>query len=462
MKHILLLTFILLNFNLVFAKKTRDLKSMNETYRNQFHFSTEFNRLGKPISIWQNDSTYHMYFQHNPENLIDGFYNWSHATSTDLIKWDFQGSVMVQPASVTDSMKQIPWWGSVVKKDNELIAWVNRWDDGIYRTKSKDGKLWLKEEKTEGLEDLKKSDPFVFWYEPTKKWVLFAYEIPTTTMFTLTSDDGLTWKQISRFNFNFGSPQLIELNVDRKPDDTRWLMFTEKGTYMIGAFDGEKFVLETTVLKHNYGKKLGGTIVFNDKGKNRAIAITNIKGKQQADLASNGFLSLPTEITLHENQNGIELYQKPIEEINSLHLKSYYWENKKIYPGLKNNILKKVKSKQIHLKGVIDILNCDKFAFIVRSDKFQKGSEISYNVKNKIFEVLNTQFEYEPLNNKVEFEILIDRSAIEIYIDGGRYVISKSFSPKPESLRYELLCSGGEIMVEKLEAHQMKSVWREE
>lgn len=142
MKHILFFFLIITSSSIVFAKKTKEVKSMDEVYRNQFHFSTELNRLGSPVSITQIDTTYYLYFQHNSENFIDGFYNWSYAKSYDLINWDFQKSILTQPSSEADSMDLTPWWGTVVKNDKVLKGWVNRWSDGIYQIESKDGVTW--------------------------------------------------------------------------------------------------------------------------------------------------------------------------------------------------------------------------------------------------------------------------------------------------------------------------------
>ncbi|MFA9388160.1 MAG: glycoside hydrolase family 32 protein [Prolixibacteraceae bacterium] len=462
MKYILLLLFVINFSSAAFSKKKEENTKFDEIYRAQYHFSPNINKMGNPISVWFSDSTYKMVFQQNPYNLLPGFINWGLASSSDLLLWDEKGLVIEQPGELGDSMLQVPWFGSVCKNKDGLIAWVNRWNDGIYQTKSADGMTWSDEVKTKGTEKLANSEPQVFWYEATQKWVMVVFERETTTMFILNSSDGIDWEQTSTFNFTLGFPQLFELPVDRKADDTRWVLATEKGTYMLGKFDGKVFNLETSIRKFNNSTKIGASTFFKDPKTGNTIGFSSLIGAQMADLPSNGQLSFPMNFALHQFEHGIELLQTPIGALESLHGKPDSWEAKKIYPGLKNNLLKGVKGKSLHMKAVIDILSCDQFGFLIRSNKMQEGTEISYNVKKAQFNFLGTQLDYQPVNKKIEIELLIDRSSIEVLIDGGRYVMSYPFEPSPEALQYELFTVGGEIMVDHLDVFPLKSVWRTE
>jgi fructan beta-fructosidase len=432
----------------------------NETYRNQFHFSPNFNKMGSPIACWENDSTYHMYYQHNPYNLLEGYINWAHASSTDLIHWKQEELILSQPANISDSMNMVPWWGSVTKAEGETSAWFNKWDNGVFKAPVATDLSIENEEKIALPDSLTKCDPFVFWHRESNKWVMFAYNRPSTTMHILNSENGVSWKKTSSFNYNYGFPQVFEMPINRRPDDTRWVMITEGGTYILGNFDGSTFEIESTVKKFNHGRDLGGTVVLNDETNNRFILFTSVKSKQMADLPSNGFLSFPAEAFLHEGITGIEMRLKPVNEIEILFDKGKQWEEKKIYPGIsRSNLLRRIKGHELHIKADIEIINSDNFGFLIRGNREGKGAEISYNVRRGIFNILNTQIEYKPENNKLEFEILVDRSCIEVYIDGGKLVFSSSFTPLPESNMYMLYTSGGEIFVNKLEVTRLKSMW---
>lgn len=437
-------------------------KKYTENFRDQYHYSPETNRMGSPIAIWSDDSLYHLYYQYNPFNLMSGYVNWGHATSLDLLHWNMQKLAISQSATESDSMRLSPWWGSVCRIDTIAFAWYTRWDDGMYREKSSDGTQWDNEQLLIGTETLKQCEPYVFWYVPTQKWVMLAYDRAEKKMHILNSVDGINWHQTSSFTYMHGYPQLVEMMVDRKPDLTRWVLVTEKGTYALGDFDGENFTINGAVKSFNRGKKVDGTIVFNDQKNKRVLALSQLESIQQADLPSNGVLTFPSEMALHQFESGIELVQHPIGEIDKLHKKVQHWEEEKVYPGINNNILKRVKGMELHLKGEIEVLNSDLCGFLIRCNRERKGNEISYNAKQGILTVMGMQMEYKPINNKLEFDILIDRSTVELYLDGGRYVFSVPFSPIPESIRYELFTAGGEIKVKWLDVYEMKSIWGNE
>lgn len=463
MKQIVLLGVLFLISFVAFSKDKKDeVEKYNETYRDQFHFSPEVNRMSSPIDVFSTDTTYHLLFQYNPHNLLEGFINWGQASSNNLLNWKQEGLVVKQPESVTDSIQQVPWAGAVCKTETGYRAWINRWNDGIYTATSSDGKTWSTEVKTTGTDSLAKSEADIFWHQPTKKWIMAAFERVSTTMYLLGSTDGIEWNDITTFNYSFGFPQLFELPVDRKTDDTRWVLSSEKGTYLIGTFDGTKFDISTSIKKFNQSEMIGSSVFFPSIDGEKIYSMTSLKAKQQADLPSNGQLTFPTEVSLHEFENGIEMIQKPAAQIEQLYDKTYSFDQTKVYPGLNNNLLKKVKGTELHLKAVIDVKTSDQFGFIIRSDKNSQGTEFMYNVKRKTLSFLRTNMDYTPVNGKLEIEILVDRSSIEIFIEGGRYVMSYPFSPSPESVKYELYTTGGEIFVDQMEVHQLKSVWTEE
>jgi levanase/fructan beta-fructosidase len=445
----------------VFAQgKDKDVW-FNEMYRPQYHFTPEENRMGSPITIIKSDSVYHLFYQWNPHNLQPGFVNWGYATSSNLLKWKHEGISLSQPDGITDSMKQTPWWGTVVKKDNQLIAWVSSWDEGIFRYSGFSGGKWANWEKVVGADEFSTAEPFVFWYEKSEKWIMVAYNHSDTTMNILNSTDGLNWNKTSTFNFKYGLASMTQLPVDRKADDTRWLFITEMGNYMVGEFDGEKFELLTPVKKFDSGRMVGGTILFSDPHTARTLMVSEIKSEQHPDISSNGQLSFPSEISLHQTPTGIELIRKPADEIKTLYVKDHRWTDKIVYPGVNNNLLKSIKGECFHIKAKIDLKNCDMFGIVIRNNKENLGTDFNYNVARGMFELQGSKINFKPENNKVDLELLIDRSSVELFIDGGRQVISTTHVPDPKSLRYLLYSIGGEILVEQLEVHELKSAWRD-
>jgi sucrose-6-phosphate hydrolase SacC (GH32 family) len=461
MKHSFLFLFFIVINVIAFSQGKEKEVWFNESYRPQYHFTPLENRMGAPISLVQTDSTYHLFYQWNPHNLQQGFVNWGYATSYDLLRWKHQGIALSQPEGVADSMMQTPWWGTVAQKGDQQLAWVTSWGEGIFRYNNFLNGKWTGKEKTTGVEALTKSDPYVFWHEKTNKWVMVNFNRADSSIHLLNSPDGLAWKETSTFNFNYGFASLTELLVD-STEDTRWMFYSETGIYIIGKFDGEKFEVQSPLTKFDNGRNIGGSIIFNDQKKNRHLLLSEVKSEQHPDLPSNGQLTFPVELSLQQKGNDVELIRKPASEIEKLYRKNYLWDNKKIYPGVNNNLLQALKGESYHLKGTIDLKNCDVFGIMIRSNRENIGIDCSYNVSRGLFEIEGSRINYRPTNNKIEFEILVDRSSVELFVDGGRYLISTSIVPEPKNLRYLLYTIGGEIMVEHFEAHELKSAWRDE
>ncbi len=444
-----------------FSQSGKQLK-FNEAYRPQYHFSPEINRMGAPVAVFQVDSTYHLFYQLNPHNLQEGFVNLGHAHSKDLLRWVHDSVFIAQPENVSDSMLLTPWWGSITANSDGAMMWYNSWGEGINKIKIDKEINILTKEKVAGLEEFNKSEPFVFEDDKSDKLYMLNYNRADSTMNLFESTEGINWQKHISFNFKYGFPCFIEIPLTNKPDDKKWLLLTEKGIYAICDFKDNKIEFTSPLSRFDEGKKTGGSICFHDKIKDRYIVLSELKSDQHPDLPSNGQLSFPKEINLQDNGSGIEIIRKPIDEIKSLYNKNYTWKDVKIYPGINNNILSRVKETSFHLKGIIDLKNCDQFGFFIRSDKDRNGTEINYSVVHEQLSVLNCKINYKPVNKKVDIEILVDRSSIEIFVDGGKYSISSSFIPDMDKQRCELYTIGGEVIVDYLEINSLKSIWREE
>ncbi len=52
------------------------------------HFHPQRSWMNDPNGCFFYDKTYHLYFQHNPFDMVWGPMHWGHATSSDLVNWD--------------------------------------------------------------------------------------------------------------------------------------------------------------------------------------------------------------------------------------------------------------------------------------------------------------------------------------------------------------------------------------
>ncbi len=96
----------------------QDASAYTEPLRPQFHFTAAKNWLNDPNGMVCYAGVYHLFFQYNPRSRESAFKSWGHATSSDMIHWTQQDTVLFP-----DDLGEI-WSGSgVVDTATPPAAW---------------------------------------------------------------------------------------------------------------------------------------------------------------------------------------------------------------------------------------------------------------------------------------------------------------------------------------------------
>ena len=63
-------------------------KQGKRDFRPNIHFTPEKNWNNDPNGLIYIDGIWHLYYQHNPNDVVWGPMHWGHAVSKDLIHWE--------------------------------------------------------------------------------------------------------------------------------------------------------------------------------------------------------------------------------------------------------------------------------------------------------------------------------------------------------------------------------------
>ena len=477
----LILSFFLASLS-VFADKPTKL--FDELHRPQFHFTPEKNWNNDPNGLVFYKGEYHLFYQYNPFGKEWGYMHWGHAVSTNLVNWEhlpialfpdndskdkdsctaYSGSGLIDHNNVTGLQKG---------EEKTILLFYTSQKCGQRLAYSNDkGRTWLKYEKNpiiafDATDDAR--DPKVIWHEPSKQYVMVLYRRPNSSdkqkgISFYTSKNLIDWEFKNHIVGFYECPDLVELPVNRRADDKKWVLFDGDGSYVIGLFDGEKFIAETPKLQSDFGKNYYATQTWSNipETDGRTIQIAWMRGAEFPEMPFNGQMTFPCELSLKKYLEGITLTRKPVKEIELLHMKGQVYENKNLIPGIEKNLLKSINGDCFHIIGSFRIKTADSFGFVVRLDKKNNGTEIMYNVKTKTLSCIGKSTVVEPVDGIIKLEILLDRASLEIFANDGRVAMSSSFiSTEKKSDGIYLFNTGGEILVEKLEVYPMKSMYPE-
>lgn len=474
MKHLI---FSLLILILLISAKS-DKKPFNEKYRPQVHFSPEKNWLFESSGFVFYKGEYHLFY--NNVSTINKVYSdqIGHAVSKDLLHWQYlpfafspneksSGMTSSTPTAGSAIMDSMNVSGLKEKDEKPMLIFFSDNDGNQNLAYSNDGGLsWKKYGKNPIISNPGSDarDPKVFFHAPTGKWILALFRsngdnIKLGGISFYNSSDLLNWKFTSHLE-GFGEcPDIFEVALEGGNNVKKWVAFSGEGEYKIGQFDGLSFKSESSMQKLDYGKNFfSAQTLFNAPG-GKIIQIAWMRGGEFADMPFNGQMSIPTELSLRTTKNGTMLCRKPIEALSTIYDREIRKKDKNLIPGIKGNLLGGIKGDAVLIKAVLLPKNSDSFGVIVRNGKQSNGTDIQYNASKKTLEVNGIKMPLESIDGKIEIEILVDRSSIEIFANHGESCISTCFSPTLGEDELILYTQGGELFVESLEAHTLKSVW---
>jgi sucrose-6-phosphate hydrolase SacC (GH32 family) len=159
------------------------------------------------------------------------------------------------------------------------------------------------------------------------------------------------------------------------------------------------------------------------------------------------------------------MFNEPVEEIETLHRKSHYWESLTV--GQANEELEKVNAGFLHVKCEIETINAIAYSIIFDEDVLYytlKPNIFYFNVEHDDAESFRLKYLPELGSNKIYYEFIVDRTSLEVYVDHGRFtmILPRKLNPERKGFRFGAGDGGqtiNDIKINNLQVYELKSIW---
>ncbi|ESW03337.1 hypothetical protein PHAVU_011G005900 [Phaseolus vulgaris] len=479
--------------------------------RTAFHFQPQKNWMNDPNGPLFYKGWYHIFYQYNPESAVFGNITWGHAVSTDLIHWLYLPIAMLRDSWY--DAKGV-WSGSAtLLPDGRIVMlYTGNTHQNVqvqnlaYPANLSDPLLlhWVKYADNPvvlpppgiGPKDFR--DPTTAWVGPDDKWrVLIGSKVNQTGLSLVYKTQDFIhyelndeymhevpgtgmWECVDFYPVSVNGPDGLDTSVNgpgvkhvlkSSLDDTRGdhyaigRYFIENDTWV--PDDPNKDV--GIGLKLDYGRFYASKTFYDQNKKRRVLwGWINESDSETADLKK-GWASLQSipRTVVFDKKTETHLLQWPVEEIESLRLRSYEFEEVVVKPGsvvpldigpaTQLDIFAEFEIEYLASKGTgkKENVGCGNGAFdrsslgpfgilAIADDKLSELTPIYFHLSNTSFfcvdetrsskasDVSKLVFGSEvPVvgDERLSMRVLVDHSIIESFAQGGRTVISSRVYP---------------------------------
>lgn len=434
-----------------------------EAYRPIYHHTPLWGWMNDPNGMFYKDGVWHLFYQFNPYGSIWGNMTWGHATSRDLLHWQYEGTPVKPDAlgtifsgsAIIDSANTagfgkgaiVAMYTSARESQTQSLAYST--DEGKTFTKYAGNPIL-----TEKAPDFR--DPKIIWNRDTKEWNLVMATGQKMNFYS--SNDLKNWKYESSFGEGYGChkgvwecPDLIQM------DNGKWVLicninpggpFGGSATqYFVGQWDGHQFTCESKpelTKWMDYGKDHYATVTFSNAPDGRHVALAWMSNWQYAAIvptkqyrSSNG---IPRDLGIFTDGGEEYLSVKPSPEVMRAFTKKA--------SGLEEACMVEVSG--LRRNATIELSNGKGERVVMRYDAAEQSFSVDRMKSGQTdfsdaFPAVTTA----PTHGKVSrVLIFIDKSSIEVFDADGKFAITNLVFPtKPYD---RLRVSGGKGKVWKM------------
>jgi len=449
-----------------------DATLYNEKYRPQFHFTPQKGWTNDPNGLVFYKGEYHLFFQHNPFGTKWGNMTWGHAVSHDLVHWkqlanaiepDNRGTIFSGSAVVDDDNTA----GLQSGEEKTLVAIYTAAGGTSLESKGQPftqciaysndrGRTWTKYSGNPVVPHMlgDNRDPKVVWHSPTKQWIMVLYLDGNTFRF-MASPNLKNWTILHDITVPGAAecPDFFEMPVEGERGPTKWVWTAANDNYVIGAFDGKRFIPEVMTQPGHHGQNYYAVQTYSRLPGARRVQVAWMNGGEYPDMPFNQQMSFPYELKLRRFGLSLKLCALPVREIESLYETQRSWNEVEVKPG--DNPLAAFAGELWDINAEIAPGSATDLGFRIR------GRPVTYRVKEKRLSNGDAAADMSPEEDgRIRIRILVDRTSVEVFGNNGEVVIPCCFLPGEMDRSLELFALGGTARITSMSIYKLKSIWR--
>lgn len=494
----------------------------SDPYRPTYHFVSPHKIMNDPngLTFWK--GRWHLFYQSVPESetLLGGQLHWGHAVSDNLVHWRdlpyaiypgiesgaLSGSTLVEEDRV---IAMYPGRNAgqmvAVSRDPLLLNWEKTGPvfSGKLFADFWDADIWKEEETYVGLSGGSREYYPESTVPPEKRGgASHMYgKAGVWPKFELwTSKDLKDWKRAGELLFE-NTPFTDRYDDGSCPNflkigDKHIMLYFSHGyggQYLLGDYDLN--VRKFRPYDHgrfNHGQVMPGGVhapSASEDGKGGVIAIFNVnemmKDAEWKDFRLDRIMSLPQRLTLGEDKR---LRMEPVAAIETLR-GAHRRIGETVISGGQEIVFKDIRGNAMELSVEIDPKESQWVQLnVLRSPDAEEQTSITfYNLQTPEGLYLDGRISEEVIldgsrsttlknirlrspekalvkrgDEPLKLRVFIDRSVVEVFVNERQYLGTRVYPGRKDSLGVSLRAHGQEAVLKKLDAWQMKSIWRQE
>lgn len=434
-----------------------------EAYRPVYHHTPLWGWMNDPNGLFYKDGVWNLYYQYNLYGSTWENMTWGHATSRDLVHWQYEGTpiepddlgTIFSGSAIVDSSNTagfgkdaiVAMYTTAAENQTQSLAYSN--DGGKTFTKYSDNPILTAKEP-----DFR--DPRMIWNEATKEWNLVMATGQKMNFYS--SKDLKNWKYESSFGEGYGChkgvwecPDLMQMS------NGKWVLICNINPggpyggsatqYFVGQWDGHKFTCESKpeVTKWmDYGKDHYATVAFSNAPDGRHVALPWMSNWQYAAVvptlqyrSGNG---IPRDLGIFTDEGEEYLSVKPSPEI----MKAF----SKKATSLGDACMIEVSG--LRRNATIELSNNKNERVVMRYDAAEKSFSVDRMKSGKTdFSEVFPAVTSAPTHGKVSHVLIfIDKSSVEVFDGDGKFALTNLVFPtKPYD---KLSVKGGKAKIWKM------------